>query len=194
MGELDRAGKGGVGQRARIGLGEAQFLRRLFEAFEKIEYVRGSAAGNAGHRVEHVLVDHPQHGSHGFEDTLGELASACARFRRREGSADAFSYQCRRVGHCAHEPRIAAEPAGYVREAHAGRDRQDNRHVRHVTRDQLRGFAHLLRLDGEHRDVGAVDRARGSLPKYSDSRKLPDQLVLLRGKRFDHRWPYCPRR
>ena len=44
----------------------------------------------------------------------------------------------------------------------AGGDRQHDRHAADERRERRRRLAHLLRLDREHDEVGAVDRARAS--------------------------------
>jgi hypothetical protein len=55
---------------------------------------------------------------------------------------------------------VAAEPARDVARARARRDRQHDRHRRDVRRERGARLAHLLRLDREHDDRGAVDGAR----------------------------------
>src|SRR6185312_3898457 len=52
VGEPHRAGERRVRELARIALGEAQLQRRLDEALEEIEDVRGTTARHAGHGIE----------------------------------------------------------------------------------------------------------------------------------------------
>jgi hypothetical protein len=77
-----------------------------------------------------------------------DFSSALTPGRRIE-RRHAGAHQGRRIGHYAHEPAVAAQPASEVREADSGRDRDDE--LGCEPRAQFPGrFAHLLRLDGEH--------------------------------------------
>ncbi len=71
MRELDRAGERRVRELARVVLAEAQVARRLLQPLEEIEHVGRTAAGDAGHCVEHVLALHPDDLAGGFEHPAG---------------------------------------------------------------------------------------------------------------------------
>jgi len=147
------------GQRPRRVGGEAELAAGRHHGFHHIKEIGRTGAGHGGHRVDQLLVVHPERQADRPEDGLGLGLLRRGHGRAGKEAGGAGLHQRGRVGHGAYDGQGAAEPALEAGHRNAGgnRDHQGAALPRE-RRQRLQHGVHDLRLDRQHQHLGTTQQ------------------------------------